>query len=129
MTLLYRRITYITFIIIFLILAPAAILYTQGFRYNFHYSRVQKTGIMIISSMPRRAQISLNGTVYDKDTTPTKVENMLPGDYEITLTKEGYHNGTKNCPSMKTTRLLPKTLFYGKMTIQSQSAKRLQLTG
>ncbi|HLD28445.1 MAG TPA: PEGA domain-containing protein [Patescibacteria group bacterium] len=98
MTLLYRRITYITFIIIFLILAPAAILYTQGFRYNFHYSRVQKTGIMIISSMPRRAQISLNGTVYDKDTTPTKVENMLPGDYEITLTKEGYHNWNKKLP-------------------------------
>jgi len=97
MTLLYRRLTYGIFIIIFLILAPVVVLYTAGYRYNFTKGRVQKTGILTISSNPRGAGINLNGQLV-KQTTPAKIEKILPGDYEIQLTLPGYHSWQKKLP-------------------------------
>ena len=55
-----RRMVYASFIIIFSILTPIIILYTQGYRYNFKRGRVQKTGILIISSIPKKADVYLN---------------------------------------------------------------------
>ena len=98
MNLLYRRITYITFIIIFLILAPLIVLYTQGYRFNLKRGKIQKTGILIVSSAPRAAAIYLNGKLVEKKDTPARIERLLPGDYEIKLTKEGYHDWNKKLP-------------------------------
>lgn len=98
MNLVYRRITYIIFFIIFLAAAPAVILYTQGYRYNFHHQRIQKIGILIISSIPKRAEIYLNGKIIEDRNTPAKIEGLLPADYEIKLTKDGYHDWQKRLP-------------------------------
>ncbi len=95
MTLLHRRIVYITFIIIFLIATPLIVLYTQGYRYNFQKGRVQKTGILKITSTPKKAEIWLNGIKFDSKETPAKIEYVLPGDYEIRLQKSGYYNWQK----------------------------------
>ncbi len=98
MNIWYRRIVYVFFIIVFLVVAPLVILYTQGYRYNFERRTVQKTGIMIVSSIPRKADIYLNNTRYAEQQTPTKIEQLLPGDYEIRLEKEGYHSWHKRLP-------------------------------
>lgn len=90
----YRQITLLLFVVAFLIIAPIVILYTQGYRYNFKRGTIQKTGILIVSSSPRRADILLNGELVDRQ-TPAKLERVLPGDYEITLQREGYHDWTK----------------------------------
>lgn len=93
--LIFRRLIYIFFIIIFLVVSPLVILYTMGYRYNLTAGRVQKTGIIKITSLPRGADIYLNGTKYDKTATPAKIEYVLPGDYEIKLVKEGYFDWQK----------------------------------
>lgn len=98
MNIWHRRIVYIFFIIVFLVVAPLVILYTQGYRYNFERRAIQKTGIMIVSSIPRKADIYLNNTRYTERQTPAKIERVLPGDYEIRLEKEGYHTWQKRLP-------------------------------
>lgn len=92
---IYRRVTYISFIIIFLVVSPLVILYTMGYRYNFTKGRVQKTGILKITSVPRGASIKLNGQLYATSLTPAKIEYLLPGDYEISLSKDGYYDWQK----------------------------------
>lgn len=98
MTLLHRRIVYITFVLIFLIAAPLIVLYTQGYRYNFQKGRVQKTGIIKITTIPNNAEIWLNGQLVAGQETPAKIEYVLPGDYEILLRKNGYHDWQKKLP-------------------------------
>lgn len=93
--LVFRRIIYVSFIIIFLVITPLIILYTEGYRYNFKRGKVQKTGIFIISSMPKKADVYLNGKIIEGDQTPARIEKLLPADYEIKLAKQGYHNWTK----------------------------------
>ena len=61
MNLICRRIVYLIFVSAFFIVTPLILMYTQGYRYNFAKSRVQKTGILIISSLPKKAEIYLNG--------------------------------------------------------------------
>lgn len=95
MTLLFRRATYIFFIAIFLIVSPLVILYTMGYRYNFTKGRVQKTGIIKVTSLPKGADIYLNGVKYETSQTPAKIEYVLPGDYEIKLAKDGYFDWQK----------------------------------
>lgn len=94
---LHRKIIFLLFSAVFLIAAPLIVLYTAGYRYNFQYGRVQKTGILVISSSPRWAQIILNGKM-EKKATPARVEKLSAGDYEITLKKTGYHDWRKKLP-------------------------------
>ncbi|MBP6942820.1 MAG: PEGA domain-containing protein [Candidatus Buchananbacteria bacterium] len=93
-----RFVVFVIFFALFLITAPLVVLYTQGYRYNFNNNRVQRTGILIVSSVPRRADIYLNNEKYAASQTPTKVEQLLAGDYEIRLEKEGYHSWRKRLP-------------------------------
>ena len=95
MNLFIRRIVYTFFIILFLLTAPLVVLYTMGYRYNFAVKRIQKTGMMKITSIPKEARIYLNGIKYEKSLTPAKIEHLLPGDYEIRLSKENYHDWQK----------------------------------
>jgi hypothetical protein len=85
-----RSSLYALFLLAFLVIAPAVVLYTAGFRLNFETGRVLQTGLLSIESGPRGADIWIDG----KNTgskTPALVENILPGDHHIRLTKDGYH--------------------------------------
>lgn len=113
---IYRRITYIFFIVLFLTVAPLVVLYTQGYRYNFERNRIQKTGILIVSSSPKKAQVFLNGKVSDKK-TPARIEKVLPGDYEITIATDGYHNWTKRLPIFENSTTFAEKIFLWKNSL------------
>ena len=117
MTLIYRRITYSIFIIIFLIAAPTVILYTQGYRFNFEKGRIQKTGILVISSVPRRADIFLNGKKIENKTTPARLENILPADYEIKLAKNGYHDWNKRLTVLENSSTFAEKILLWKNSL------------
>lgn len=90
MNLLYRRILYITFIIAFLILAPLLLMYANGYRYDFKEGAVAKTGVLILESKPQKVNVYINGELkYTK--TPINGESLIPGLYEIKITKNGYY--------------------------------------
>lgn len=127
-SLLVRRIIYLSFITAFLIITPLVILYTQGYRYNFKKGSIQKTGILVISSNPRQAEIILNGQVYEKDTTPARIENLLPGDYEIQLLKAGYHPWNKKLPIFENTTTFAEKILLWKQTDPTFLDKQQSIT-
>lgn len=122
-SIVFRRIVYITFIIIFLVVAPLIVLYTMGYRYNFTKGRVQKTGILKITSVPRGADIYLNGVKYALSQTPAKIKYLLPGDYEIKLSKSGYHDwGKKLAVYDNGTTFAEKILLWKQSSLEALTA-------
>ncbi|MCK5211205.1 hypothetical protein KAJ89_00735 [Candidatus Parcubacteria bacterium] len=101
MNLNQRRILYILFIIAFLTITPLVSLYATGLRIGNGF-RIQKTGILILDTEPKGANISLNGKqlrrplarFFDQTqshiTTPTKIKNLLPKEYDVRLELPGY---------------------------------------
>lgn len=123
---IHRRVTYIVFISIFLIASPLVILYTMGYRYNFSKGRVQKTGILKITSDPKAATIKLNGQLYETSQTPAKIEYLLPGDYEISLTKNGYYDWQKKLAVYENgTTFAEKIMLWKKSNSQSLSTSTI----
>lgn len=75
-------------------------MYAMGYTFN-NGLKLQKTGILVIESTPNNAKIYLNGDlqqdfikkIYKKDdykTTPQKIKNLTPGEYNIRLELDGY---------------------------------------
>ncbi|MDO8668770.1 MAG: PEGA domain-containing protein [Candidatus Buchananbacteria bacterium] len=120
----FRRLIYLFFITIFLIVTPLIILYTQGYRYNFKRGKVQKTGILIVSSIPKKADIYLNGKIIENDQTPTRIEKLLPADYEIKLSKEGYHDWTKKLQISENSTTFAEDVILWKNNLPIQLAAR-----
>ena len=90
MTLIHRRIIYLIFIIIFLLILPVVILHASGYRYNFKKNILQKTGIIFLESKPKDVEISLNQKPIGHK-TPLRIKNLLPNEYEIELSKPGFY--------------------------------------
>ncbi len=90
MTLRFRRILYITCILIFLLVAPPLILYTTGWRYDFTYNRLVSTGSLVVKSDPAAAQIRLNNRLF-KAETPTIINDILPGKINLEVSRPGFY--------------------------------------
>ena len=84
-------------IMTFLILAPIVILYTAGYRYNSKKQRVEKVGIIFVRSRPSGADIYLDGKKRT-ETTPARLRDLLPGDYDVKISKKGYSDWDKVLP-------------------------------
>ena len=101
MTLSQRRLLYIFFILLFIVITPLISLYAAGYSINKNFS-IKKTGILIIDTEPRGAKIYLDGKIqqaflnkflaknqnYIK--TPAKIKNLRPGEYDISLELDNY---------------------------------------
>jgi len=101
MSLKTRKILFIIFVLVFLILTPAISFYASGYSLGNGLS-LQKTGILILKSEPSGAKIYINNKLqqnfinkfFNKDqgflTTPQKIKALIPGDYIIKVEKDGY---------------------------------------
>jgi len=106
MNLNQRRLLYILFIIAFLIITPLISLYATGYKIGGGF-RIQKTGILILDTEPKGASISLNGKQLRRPlarffsqtqshiTTPAKIKNLLPKEYNISLELPGHWSWQK----------------------------------
>lgn len=103
---------YLLFAATFFISAPIIVLYTAGYRYSFDNNRVVDTGVLSIKSQPAGADIYIDGKKKRK-TTPAVIQNTLPGEHTIRLTRDGYTEWEKNLPikSRETTFVDNATLF------------------
>ncbi len=104
---LRRKIFFYIFVLLFFILSFYAITYAQGYKIKLTFppnlSMVQRTGMILIKSDPAEALVYLNNQaqksffkeyLFDDPgyyKTPAKIKHLLPGEYEITLKKDGYH--------------------------------------
>jgi len=89
MTLLHRRIIYLIFMAVFLIVLPLIILSATGYRFNSKKNLLQKTGIIFLETKPKNVNVYLNSQLVEQS-TPVRLKYLLPNKYEITVSKEGY---------------------------------------
>jgi hypothetical protein len=106
MTLKVRRILSSIFIILFLTITPAIMLYAAGYRLGKNGLSIQRTGMFIIDSKPKGAKILIDGklqktwsiSMFNESkniTTPAKIKNLLPGEYELKIEIDGYWSWQK----------------------------------
>jgi hypothetical protein len=100
-----RNILFAIFIIMFVVMTTFFSLYASGYRVSFigifrGQALIQKTGILVVASTPRGADIFLSGNfrgIFSDDVlrsrsirTPNKIKGLLPGEYDLTLKLDGY---------------------------------------
>jgi len=93
-----RTILFLALGAIFFLLAPAMILYSQGYRFNWEEKQFSKVGAFYLSIIPTRAEVLVNQKSIGKTarvlgTTLTK--DFSPGMYSVRVQKEGYHSWEK----------------------------------
>lgn len=84
----------ISFVIVCIILAVAAVIisYGRGYRFDFTKQSLKSTGLVVVSSEPSGAQITVDGKV--KSATPGTL-TLTPGWYTISVTKEAFQTWEK----------------------------------
>lgn len=90
----FRRFFYLSAITIFLLAAPAIVLYTAGYRYDFKKKQIQLTGSLYIKTLPTKVDIYLNDQLVGTR-TPFRSSHLLPNQYEIKIKKDGYDTWMK----------------------------------
>lgn len=85
----HRRVLLCVFVLLFVVLAPAAIFYTAGYRWNPKKGVIERNGTLILDTDPAGAKITLNGEPLE-DQTPVTLQNVTPGTYRIRLEYPGY---------------------------------------
>ncbi len=95
-----RSFIFFSLVVIFLIISPLAIFYSQGYRFDSKNFRVVQTGSFYFKVTPRSVDIKIiedkNDSIAMKRKTDfffgtSYVENILPGRYKISVGKDGYH--------------------------------------
>lgn len=90
---IHRKIYFLIIVVLFLVSAPLVTLYTAGYRYQWKKQRLERVGFLEVSTIPEKAQVFLDG---ERVATAPYVNNsMLPGEYEVSVEKSGYHSWRK----------------------------------
>jgi len=94
MTFRTRRIILTGTILFFIIAAPTALLYSYGYSFDWQKKKVVLTGGFYFESLPKKANVYLDDKLKNK--TPVFIKRLLPKEYQIKITKNGYHSWQKN---------------------------------
>lgn len=99
---------------VFLLFAPALVLYSQGYRWDLAERRLSQVGAFYFSVTPTRADVFLSGKLIGK-TAPVLgtilTKNFSAGSYRIHIRKEGYH------PWEKQLTIAPKQVTEAKHVV------------
>ena len=82
--------------LVFGILAPTIVFYVRGVKFDTAAKKQVATGLITVETDPRGADLILNGI--KKGTTPQDIRFLTPGEYEITIKKDGYQDWSKRLP-------------------------------
>ncbi len=116
-----RRLLYLSFMLVFIILAPLFIAYSLGYRYRWDTNMVEKNGAFYIKSYPRDADIYLDGKP-SRHRTPDQITEIRPGSYLVTIIKESL------VPWQKKLKVLPgETTFIQDVVLFSSDIKKNNL--
>lgn len=115
-------------VLLFLILGTTlAVLYARGYRFGVDTGgtpQLSKTGILNAQSAPQGSNVWIN----DQLTTATNnTVNLTPGQYKVTIGKDGYHSWSKNVAIEKeVVTNTDATLWPQAPTLQSLSTFGIQ---
>jgi len=95
MTQRIRRIILIGAVLFFVLITPIILLYAWGYSFDWQNKKVVLTGGLYLKSVPKKAEVYINNQI-QKEITPTFIKRLLPKEYQIKITKQGYHSWQKN---------------------------------
>jgi len=93
MTKKVRTILFLIFLFLFLLIAPSAIFYSQGYRFDFENKTLTQTGGFFLKAGPKQVEIYIDGKLAKKTDFffgSALVENLLPKRHKIEVKKEKY---------------------------------------
>ncbi|MBI4993747.1 PEGA domain-containing protein [Candidatus Wolfebacteria bacterium] len=100
MTLRTRRILFLGFAAIFIPISVAVIFYSDGWRFDLETFSFKKTGAIYIETIPKDAQIYLDGKEIPNQAglikKGTLISDLLPKNYNLKIKKDGYFDYLKN---------------------------------
>ncbi|MDD5496052.1 MAG: PEGA domain-containing protein [Candidatus Omnitrophica bacterium] len=85
-----RAIAFYFSVALFIILLPIVLSYSLGYKIDYGKLRIYKTGIISIKTNPAGANIYVNGRAF-KDLSPSRIEELKPGSYNIEVKKDGFY--------------------------------------
>ncbi len=88
-------------VIFFIIAAPIAILWSQGYRFDFKNKELVRVGGLYFKVIPRNSELFIEGLGKRQLSSSllsegTLINNLLPGVYEVKIWREGYFSWTKS---------------------------------
>ena len=117
---------FLIFLFLFLLIAPSAIFYSQGYRLDFENKKLTQTGGFFLNAEPKQVEIYIDGKLVKKTDFffgSALVENLLPKKYKIEVKKEGHLIWEKNLEirekevtEVKNLVLFPKNLNFNILT-------------
>lgn len=113
-----RRAIMIGLMALFLLLAPALLLYSAGYRYDPKTRRIKVTGVISIEAQPADATVTINNVRLNKR-LPFELTNRAPGQYRLRLEKPGYRPWEKEITveSKQTTYIKHITLLRDQLPV------------
>lgn len=109
-----RAVLFWVFIAISIPLAIAIVAYAAGYRFDKQTGSIVETSAIAIHTVPRQAQVLLNNEL-QSSTTPF-IETLAPGEYTITVQKDGYRTWEKQM-----TISPGESLLFPEITLLAQS--------
>jgi hypothetical protein len=101
--------------------------YANGYRINWQAKKIQKTGMIIVTSIPPRVGVFVDGI--QKDVTPVRISYVLPGKHDVELKIEGYQVWTQSVNvEAGYVVSLDADLFYNKSKISAYTDKQIDYT-
>ncbi len=99
-------------IVVFFIAAPAVVLYTAGYRYNWQLHRFDQAGVLSVDIEPLDAHVFIDAHRIPKE-LPIRLTTMIPGTYTLRMEAKNKKTWEKDIviESKKTTYIKNITLF------------------
>jgi hypothetical protein len=93
-----RTTLFILMVLVFTIVAPGIIMYSQGYRFDIKKMKYLETGGIYVKTLPGDATILVDDDYKDKTSGFSRdllVQNLLPENHLVKIEKDGYHSWTK----------------------------------
>ncbi len=118
MSLFKRRLIYLTFIFLFVLIAPILILYANGYRFDWNQKTLYKTGLLVLEYLPKDATLMIDGAA-KATKSPARIGGLAPRNYALRIEKEGYFSWEKRLwiPEYTTTFVRHVNLFKQSLPI------------
>ncbi len=90
MTRRIRRLLLCSAILFFIVATPSILFYAWGYSFDWQNKKLVLTGAFYIKSNPKEAEVYLNDEL-KKGETPAFIKRLLPKEYQVKITKQGFH--------------------------------------
>jgi hypothetical protein len=99
MTKRFRTILFYFLLVLFVLIAPLVILYSQGYRFDLETKKITQTGAFYFKVLPKSAEVYIGEKLKKKTDFlfgTAFIDNLLPKKYAIKIEKDGYYPWQKS---------------------------------